>query len=97
MISKMAEKHSKGQMNIASLVDAATAAFVTLAIAGIVVATVFKTGEDLVNDSDPNTSTSGESLVESLQVDVEDGMVQLAGLIVLIVVIVVLGFLRRRA
>lgn len=87
----------KGQTNIAGLVDAATAAFVTLAIAGIVVATVYDIGGDIVNDSDPNTTTSGESIVDSLQVDTEDGMTQLAGLVILLVVIVVLGFLRRRA
>lgn len=73
-------------MNISGLVDAATAAFVTLAISGIVVAVVLDL--NIANDS---------SLVQTLSTDIEDGMVQLAGLIVLIVVIVVLGFLRNRA
>lgn len=76
----------KGQTNIAALVDAATAAFVTLAISGIVVAVVLDL--DIANDT---------SLVQSLSTDIEDGMVQLAGLVILLVVIVVLGFLRRRA
>lgn len=82
-------------MNISGLVDAATGAFVTLAISGIVVATVFDL--DIVGDNNSSTTTTGESLVNALNTDVEDGMVQLAGLIVLIVVIVVLGFLRSRA
>lgn len=73
-------------MNISGLVDAATAAFVTLAISGIVVAVVLDLS--IANDT---------SLVKSLSTDIEDGMIQLAGLIVLIVVIVVLGFLRQRA
>jgi len=73
-------------MSIAALVDGATAAFVTLAISGIVVAVVLDLS--IANDT---------SLVQSLSTDIEDGMVQLAGLIVLIVVIVVLGFLRQRA
>lgn len=85
-ITKLSGSKSKGQMNIASLVDAATAAFVTLAISGIVVAVVLDLS--IANDT---------SLVQSLSTDIEDGMVQLAGLVVLIVVIVVLGFLRRRA
>lgn len=75
----------KGQ-SIAGLVDGATAAFVTLAISGIVVAVVLDL--DIANDT---------SLVKSLSTDIEDGMVQLASLVILIVVIVVLGFLRRRS
>jgi len=82
----MTESNRKGQMSIAALVDGATAAFVTLAISGIVVAVVLDLS--IANDT---------SLVQSLSTDIEDGMVQLAGLIVLIVVIVVLGFLRQRA
>jgi len=94
---------AKGQMNIASLVDGATGAFVSLAIAGIVVSVVlFDVGEELVAGGEINSSwytanSSDYGLVTGLQTDVEDGMVQLAGLIVLVVVIVVLGFLRNRA
>jgi len=82
----MRQSNKKGQTSIAGLVDGATAAFVTLAISGIVVAVVLDLG--IANDT---------SLVQSLSTDIEDGMIQLAGLIVLIVVIVVLGFLRNRA
>lgn len=72
-------------MNISSMVDGATQAFVTLAISAIVVAVVFNL--DLVNDS---------SLVTSVNTEIEDGMVQLAGLVVLIIIILVLRFLRSR-
>ena len=72
-------------MNISSMVDGATQAFVTLAISAIVVAVVFNL--DLVNDS---------ALVSSVNTEIEDGMVQLAGLVVLIIIILVLRFLRSR-
>lgn len=72
-------------MNISSMVDGATQAFVTLAISAIVVAVVFNL--DLVNDS---------TLVTSVNTEIEDGMVQLAGLVVLIIIILVLRFLRSR-
>jgi len=72
-------------MNISSMVDGATQAFVTLAISAIVVAVVFNL--DLVNDS---------SLVTSVNTEIEDGMVQLAGLVELIIIILVLRFLRSR-
>jgi len=72
-------------MNISSMVDGATQAFVTLAISAIVVSVVFNL--DLVNDS---------TLVSSVNTEIEDGMVQLAGLVVLIIIILVLRFLRSR-
>lgn len=72
-------------MNISSMVDGATQAFVTLAISAIVVSVVFNL--NLVNDS---------TLVSSVNTEIEDGMVQLAGLVVLIIIILVLRFLRSR-
>jgi len=72
-------------MNISSMVDGATQAFVTLAISAIVVAVVFNL--DLVNSS---------SLVTSVNTEIENGMTQLAGLVVLIIIILVLRFLRSR-
>lgn len=94
---------SKGQVNISGVVDGATGAFVTLAISGMVVAVIlFDTGEQIVAGGEINSSaftanSSDHSLVTSLQSDVEDGMVQLASLVILVVVIIVLGFLRRRS
>jgi len=73
-------------VNIANMIDNVTGAFVTLAISGIVVATVF--GLDIAN---------GSQLVTDLQTKINDGMVQLAGLVVLIVVILVLRILQQRA
>jgi len=72
-------------MNISSMVDGATQAFVTLAISAIVVAVVFNL--DLVNSS---------TLVTSVNTEIENGMTQLAGLVVLIIIILVLRFLRSR-
>lgn len=72
-------------MNISSMVDGATQAFVTLAISAIVVAVVFNL--DLVNSS---------TLVSSVNTEIENGMTQLAGLVVLIIIILVLRFLRSR-
>jgi len=96
------DNQKKGQVNISSVVDGATSAFVTLAIGGIVVGVVlFNIGPDIVTDGEVNDSyytanESDSSLVNSLQGDVEDGMVQLASLVILLVVIIVLGFLRTR-
>lgn len=93
----------KGQMGITRMVDSATSAFVTLAISGIVVAVVlFDVGESIVAGGEVNSSAftanaSDYTLLDSLQTDVEDGMVQLVGLVILLVVIVILGFLRQRA
>jgi len=72
-------------MNISSMVDGATQTFVTLAISAIVVAVVFNL--DLVNSS---------SLVTSVNTEIENGMTQLAGLVVLIIIILVLRSLRSR-
>lgn len=73
-------------MNLAAISDGIVTAFVSLAVGAIVIATVFNL--DVASNS---------SLVDSVQTEVTDGLVQVVGLMVLLIIIFVLGVLRTRA
>jgi hypothetical protein len=74
--------------SIAQLVDNLTEAFVSLAIAGIIVVVVF--GLDVAGTND-------STLLTDLETEINNGMVTVAGVVVLIAVIFVLRMLRGRA
>lgn len=74
--------------SIAQLVDNLTEAFVSLAIAGIIVVVVF--GLDVAGTND-------STLINDLEAEINNGMVTVAGVVVLIAVIFVLRMLRGRA
>jgi len=71
--------------SIAAMGDEGVSAFVNVAIGAIVVAVIFGLG-----------IANGSSLVSSVQTKIEDGMVQLVSLVILLVLIFVLGALRKR-
>jgi len=71
---------------ISQMVNGATDSFVNVAVAAIVIASVF--GLAIAQNS---------TLVQNVQSSLNDGMTQLASLVVLVVIILVLALLRNRA
>jgi len=74
--------------NIATLVDNLGEAFVTLAIVGLIITVVF--GLDIAG-------TANSTLLSDLETEVNDGMVTIAGVVVVIAVIFVLRMMRARS
>ena len=74
--------------NIATLVDNLGEAFVTLGIVGLIITVIF--GLDVAG-------TENSTLLSDLETEVNDGMVTVAGIVVVIAVIFVLRMMRARS